>query len=135
MKNNLAAANKAWLEDGALIMQYTHQSSLDEVLELIDESLKLVTVNGKPTLPVIVIQVHGDDLRLPVHQIGKVINTQLISHTSILLLVGLKNPDNKMYGLVNTLFLNNRLITCDSLDEAKKIATAKLNDATPVLEQ
>jgi hypothetical protein len=127
--------DRAWIEEGIVYAEYNNAINVETVLAMIGQCLELIRTSGQNVVPLVVIFAPTSHLQVGLTQLGKLSNTDLLKHVSMVCVVGVRPVEAKLIQTLGALFLNHRVQMFDSLDLARKQAKAYLREDRPVLEQ
>jgi|SRR6185369_2285384 len=128
------AASEVRLEDGILYFHYNDDLTADLISSTCQRGLELLNQRQISMVPVISTMAPEARIKIGLSQLGKVINTALIKRTSTVIVVNAHSSAKRYINLLGKWFLNNRIITVKTLDEAKLEARKFLSEKRAILE-
>jgi hypothetical protein len=129
---------KVWIEDGILCCGFNNELSIDNVLKLEEDSLKVIRDRKLQMVPVIVDLSKIDITNYKAHlsDFGKIFTSHhdLFMHESNIWIVGANSNVLGLAELVSNMFLNGRIKYVDTFAAAKKEAIESIDATESILE-
>ena len=122
-------------EDGIIWGHYYGDVTVEAILAQGEKSIQLLQDHKVAVAPLILVADPSVKLKLTPSNLAKVINIPIIKHISIAYVVGLNAAEHHVVALASKVFLNNRLILVNTMEEAIAGAQAHRGNTVPMLEQ
>jgi hypothetical protein len=135
---SLDESNNVELENDIMYMNFNQPITIESILSLTDEATKLNLKTHPSPVPVPVI-IHtmgdGNKFKFGIADLSKIAGMRDNNLATGIIIVGLKGKNRKLLQVVNGTFYSNRMIFCDTLEEARRLAEPMKNSTLGILEQ
>jgi len=128
--------NRAWLEDGILYTEHNGVVTIDVVLKLSGDCLELLNRNKLILAPLVMIfSETADTSQMNITHLHKIVNTELLPHLSVVVIVGMEHANKTLINLASKVFLGGKIQSRDTIEEARALAQTYKSETLPMLEQ
>jgi hypothetical protein len=129
-------ANSVWLDDGVLYINFNQPFTFEAVQETNSKGNVLREAAGLTHVPVILIYTNAGkkiDLNLP--DLTNASVSANLEAVSTIITVGLDGPSLQLAKLANKFVFKNRLVFCNTLEQAREIAQPFKGTTTAILDE